>query len=73
LPDDAGRLLKGHFLTQALNMQNVQNIQEGLPIIKHGLSFSHSLDLGNKLTFHYANALLIASSQGEFTILLFPP
>ena len=38
--DDAGRLLKGHFLTQALNMQNIQNIHEGLPVIKHGLSFT---------------------------------
>lgn len=36
MPDDAGAEVKTLFLNQALNLQNMQNVQEGIPIIKHG-------------------------------------
>lgn len=36
MPDEAGTEDKTLFLNQALNLQNLQNVQEGIPIIKHG-------------------------------------
>ena len=37
MPDDAGTDMRRLFLNQTLNLQNLQHLQEGLPVITKGL------------------------------------